>query len=209
MSINKYCYCQNSPSNDTDECGSIAGTIVKMIGNFFWGMAGGMLGLYLANVTLNIANGKKNFYDKNDSWGAYIAEGVKSGAFAIFGSKLVYKIIAVIGASVLKQFVDMLIYKSSFNFWGLLTDIIVGILFVIVLHFGPTVLKKLSSKKNKSSNKWIARLKDIVKKIADYLISKLRKAIDKLVSFFKNTFVKRFSISYAKRIGNELKKIFT
>lgn len=36
MSINKYCYCQNSPSNDTDECGSIAGTIVKMIGNFFW-----------------------------------------------------------------------------------------------------------------------------------------------------------------------------
>ena len=208
MSTNKYCYCQNSPSNDTDECGSTAGTIVKMISNFLWGMAGGMFGLYLANVTINIANGKKNFYDKNDSWGTYIAEGVKSGAFAIFGSKLVYKIIAVIGASVLKQFVDMLIYNSSFNFWGLLTDIIVGILFVIVLHFGPTVLKKLSSKKKKSSSKWIAKLKDIVKKIADYLISKLRKAIDKLVSFFKNTFVKRFSISYAKRIGAELKKIF-
>ena len=34
MSTNKYCYCQNSPSNDTDECGSTAGTIVKMIGNF-------------------------------------------------------------------------------------------------------------------------------------------------------------------------------
>ena len=208
VSTNKYCYCQNSPSNDTDECGSIPGAIVKMIGNFLWGMAGGMLGLYLANVTLNIANGKKNFYAKNDSWGTYIAEGVKSGAFAIFGSKLAYKIIAVIGASVLKQFVDMLIYKSSFNFWGLLTDIIVGILFVIVVHFGPTVLEKLSSKKKESSSKWIAKLKDIVKKIADYLIDKLRKTIDKLVSFFKNTFVKRFSISYAKRIGIELKKIF-
>ena len=209
MSTNKYCYCQNSPSNDTDECGTIAGAIVKMIGNFLWGMAGGMLGLYLANVTLNIANGKKNIYAKNDSWGTYIAEGVKSGAFAIFGSKLVYKIIAVIGASVLKQIVDMLIYKTAFNFWGLLTDIFIGILFVIIFHFGPTVLKKLSGKKKKSSSKWIEKLKDIAKKIANYLISKLRKAIDKLVSFFKNTFVKRFSISYAKRIGSELKKIFT
>ena len=33
----------------------------------------------------------------------------------------------------------------------------------IVLHFEPTVLKKLSSKKKKISNKWLAKLKDIVK----------------------------------------------
>lgn len=209
MSTNKYCYCQNSPSNDTDECGTIAGTIVKMIGNFLWGMLGGMLGLYLANVTLNIASGQNNIYEKNDTWGKYIAEGVKSGAFAIFGSKLVYKIMAVVGASVLKQFVDMLISKKSFNFREFLIDIFIGIAVVLLIHFGPSILKKLSSKKKKNSSKWIEKIKEIIKKIADYLIKKLGEIIDKLVSFFKNVFVKRFSISYAKRIGAELKKIFT
>ena len=209
MSTNKYCYCQNSPSNDTDECGTIAGTIVKMIGNFLWGMLGGMLGLYLANVTLNIASGQNNIYEKNDTWGKYIAEGVKSGAFAIFGSKLVYKIMAVVGASVLKQFVDMLISKKSFNFREFLIDIFIGIAVVLLIHFGSSILKKLSSKKKKNSSKWIEKIKEIIKKIADYLIKKLGEIIDKLVSFFKNVFVKRFSISYAKRIGAELKKIFT
>jgi hypothetical protein len=44
---------------------------------------------------------------------------------------------------------------------------------------------------------------------ADYLIKKLGEIIDKSVSFFKNVFIKHFSISYAKRIGAELKKFFT
>ena len=209
MSTNKFCYCLNSPINATDENGTIASFIVKMIGNFIWGMFGGIIGLYLANITLNLVNGKKNLFAKNDSWGTYIGEGVKSGAFAIFGDKMVYKIIAVVGASLLKRFIDMLIYKSSFNFWGLITDIMVGIFFVILIHFAPKVVRKLNKKQKNNSSKWIAKLKDIVKKIVDNVISKLRKTIDKLITFFKNTFVKRFSISYAKRIATELKKIFT
>lgn len=208
ISINKFCYCLNNPSNNSDKCGDIAAQIVQMIKNFIFGLVGGMLGLYLANVTLNIARGKKDIYNKNDSWGAYIAEGVKSGAFSICGSKLSYKILAVIGASVLKQFVDMLIHKKPFNLGEFLSDIIGGIIFVLITHFASTALKKLSSKQRKNSSKWIAKLKAIAKKITDYLIRKLRKAIDKLVSFFKNTFVKRFSISYAKRIGSELREIF-
>ena len=84
LAINKYCYCLNSPINGADENGNIANFIIKMIGNFIWGLVGGMLGLYLANVTLNLVNGKKKIYDKNDSWGTYIAEGVKSGAFSIY-----------------------------------------------------------------------------------------------------------------------------
>ena len=207
IATNKFCYCLNDPTNNSDKCGTIASAIVKMIGNFIFGMFGGMLGLYLANVTLNIANGEKNFYDKNDTWGTYIAEGVKAGAFSIFGSKLVYKVIAVIGALVLKQFVDMLIYKTSFNFWGFLIDLLVGIGLVIALHFTPTVLGKLPKNQKKNSSKWISKLKNIIKKLVDYVINKLRKTIDKLIAFFKNAFVKRFSISYAKTIGIELKKI--
>ena len=180
-----------------------------MIGNFIWGMVGGMLGLYLANVTLNIASGNKDLYKKNDTWGTYIAEGVKSGAFSILGSKLVYKIIAVIGASVLKQIIDMIIYKTSFNFWGLLIDILIGIAFVLIIHFTPTIINKLSKNQKKSKYKWIEKLKEFIKKAVDYIINKLRKTIDKLINFFKNTFVKRFSISYAKRIASELKKIFS
>lgn len=79
----------------------------------------------------------------------------------------------------------------------------------MLIHFGSSILKKLSSKKKKNSSKWIEKIKEIIKKIADYLIKKLGEIIDKMVSFFKNVFVKRFSISYAKRIGAELKKIFT
>ena len=102
----------------------------------------------------------------------------------------------------------MLIHKKPFNLGEFLSDIIGGIIFVLITHFASTALKKLSSKQRKNSSKWIAKLKAIAKKITDYLIRKLRKAIDKLVSFFKNTFVKRFSISYAKRIGSELREIF-
>ena len=198
----------NAPTYDPDEIGFVAGTVIKMISNFFWGMVGGMLGLYLANITVNIANGKKDFYNKNDSWGTYIAEGVKGGAFAILGSKLVYKITAVIGAAILKQIVDIFFDKTSFSFWGLLTDILIGIGFVLVIHFGPIILSKLSRKQKKSSAVWIEKLKEMIQKIVEFLISKMRNTIDKLVAFFQNTFVKRFSISNAKRIGKEFKKIF-
>jgi RHS repeat-associated protein len=208
IDTNKFCYCLSDPTNNVDEFGNIASTIVTMIKNFILGMGGGMLGLYLANITLNLAKGKKNFYDKNDTWGTYIAEGVKSGGFSIFGSKYIAKLGTVVAASALKQFIDMIIYKTPFNWSGFFVDILVGILFVTVIHFGPTVLSKLSKKQKKDSNKWLTKVKDIIKKIADHIISKLKKTIEKLVSFFKNVFVKRFSISYAKRIGSELKKIF-
>ena len=209
MSTNKYCYCQNSPSNDTDECGSIARAILKMIGNFILGFASGMLGMYLANVTINLAERKENIYVKNDTWGTYIAEGVKSGAYSIFGNKVIYQIITVIGAAVLKQFIDCLIGKSSFNYWSFLGDIVAGLVFIAIIHIVPTALKKLTNKNKKISNKWLAKLKGMVKKIADFLINKLRNSINKLISFFKNTFVKRFSISYAKRIGKKLLEIFS
>lgn len=209
MSTNKYCYCQNSPSNDTDECGSTARAILKMIGNFIFGFFGGMSGWYLANVTINLAERKENIYEMNDTWGIYIAEGVKSGASSIFGNKVVYQIITVVGAAVLKQFIDYLIGKSSFNYRLFLRDIIIGIAFVALTHIVPTALKKLTNKNKKISNKWLAKLKGMVKKIADFLINKLRNSINKLISFFKNTFVKRFSISYAKRIGKKLLEIFS
>ncbi len=208
LSANKYCYCLNSPINNSDEYGSVASVIIKMISNFFWGMAGGMLGMYLANVTLNIVNGKKQFYEKNDTWGQYIAEGIKAGAFAIFGSKLVYKIIAVIGASVLKQVVDFFFNKTAFNLWQLLLDIIIGICAVIAIHFAPTILSKLPKSKRGNSGKFIEKIKAILTKIADYIMKKLKKVIENLIKFFKNVFVKRFSISYAKKIGSELLKIF-
>ena len=179
-----------------------------MIGNFIWGMAGGMLGLYLANVTLNIANGEKNLYQKNDTWGTYIAEGVKSGVFSIFGSKYIIKLGTVIAASALKQFVDMIIYKTSFSISGLIRDILWGSFFVTLIHFGPKLLSKLSSKQKKNSSKWLAKVKEIINKLVDNIINKLKKTIEKLISFFKNTFIKRFSISYAKGIATELKKIF-
>ena len=55
----------------------------------------------------------------------------------------------------------------------------------------------------------LSKVKDLIKKIAERIITTLQKKLEKLISFFKNTFVKRFSISYAKRIGSELKKIFS
>ena len=38
------------------------------------------------SILANLSNftKKKKIYDKNDSWGTYIAEGVKSGAFSIY-----------------------------------------------------------------------------------------------------------------------------
>ena len=209
ISINKFSYCLNNPINNADDCGNIASAIIKMISNFIFGMLGGMLGLYLANVTLNLANGKKDFYAKNDSWGTYIAEGVKSGAFSIFGSKYLIKLGAVLAASVIKQFVDMIIYKSSFSWKTLFWDLLIGGLVVTAFHFGPTVISKLPKKQKNNSNKWLSKVKDLIKKIAERIISTLQKKLEKLISFFKNTFVKRFSISYAKRIGSELKKIFS
>lgn len=208
ISINKFSYCLNNPVNNTDDCGTVASAIIKMIKNFILGMIGGMLGLYLANVTLNLVYGKKDFYDKNESWGTYIAEGIKSGAFSIFGSKYLIKLGAVLAASVIKQFVDMIIYKSSFSWKDLLLDLFIGGLFVTVIHFAPTVISKLPKNHKNSSNKWIAKVKDLIKKIAERIISSLQKKLENLISFFKNAFVKRFTISYAKRIGSELKKIF-
>ena len=209
ISINKFSYCLNDAANNADECGTIASAIIKMISNFILGMFGGMLGLYLANVTLNLVNGKKNFYEKNDTWGTYIAEGIKSGAFSIFGSKYLIKLGAVLAASVIKQFVDMIIYKSSFSWKTLFWDLLIGGLVVTAFHFGPTVISKLPKKQKNNSNKWLSKVKDLIKKIAERIISTLQKKLEKLISFFKNTFVKRFSISYAKRIGSELKKIFS
>ena len=209
ISINKFSYCLNNPTNNTDDCGTIASAIIKMISNFILGMFGGMLGLYLANVTLNLVNGEKNFYAKNDTWGTYIAEGIKSGAFSIFGSKYLIKLGAVLAASVIKQFVDMIIYKSSFSWRNLFWDLFIGGLVVTVIHFGPTVIKKLPKKQKNNSSKWLSKVKNLIQKIAERIITTLQKKLEKLISFFKNTFVKRFSISYAKRIGSELKKIFS
>ena len=209
VSINKFSYCLNDPANNTDECGTIASTIIKMISNFILGMLGGVLGLYLANITLNLANGKKNFYAKNDTWGTYIAEGVKSGVFSIFGSKYLIKLGAVLAASVIKQFVDIIIYKSSFSWKTFFWDLFIGILFVTVIHFGPTVISKLPKKQKNNSSKWLSKVNDLIKKIAERIITTLQKKLEKVISFFKNTFVKRFSISYAKRIGSELLKIFS
>ncbi len=208
IGLNKFCYCLNSPSNDSDECGSVAGVVVKMISNFFCGMVGGMLGLYLANVTLNIANGKNDFYKKNDSWTTYISEGVTSGVLAICGSSLVYKITAVVGASVLKQMIDVFLGKNPFNLQELIDDIIHGTIFVCAIHFTSKVLRKLSIKQKKSSSKWVGKLKSSSKEITNHITKKMYKTIDKLITFFKNVFVKRFSISYAKKISRELSKIF-
>ena len=205
LSTNKYCYCLNAPVNNSDEYGSVAGTIVKMIGNFFFGMLGGMLGMYLSNVTLNVFKGKQNIYAKNDSWGAYVAEGVKSGAFAIFGSKLLYKIIAAIGAAVIKQVIDIFFSKKAFDLWGLITDILIGVFFVIAIHFGATLLKKLP-KKNRT-NKMTEKIKSLIKKIARNITVKLKKIIKALFEFFK-TFAKRFSISYAKKCATQLINVF-
>ncbi len=208
VALNKFCYCLNSPVLNKDEQGMLAALVAQMIKNFFFGMVGGMVGLYLANVTLNLFKGKKDFCAKNDTWGTYIAEGVKSGAFAIFGSKLVYKIVAVVGASVLKQIIDVFFVKKPFSLWTLLTDILVGIGFVCVLHFAPTLIKKLPKSEKKNSSKWMEKIKNLIKKIVDNLVKKLKGVISKLMDFFKNVFVKRFSISYAKKIASELKKIF-
>ena len=87
-------------------------------------------------------------------------------------------------------------------------DYSLGFFFVTLIHFGPKLLSKLSSKQKRNSSKWIAKVKEIINKLVDNIVNKLKKPIEKLISFFKNTFVKRFSISYAKKIGSELKKIF-
>ena len=50
----------------------------------------------------------------------------------------------------------------------------VSIFFVILIHFAPKVVRKLNKKQKNNSSKWIAKLKDIVKKIVDNVISKLR-----------------------------------
>lgn len=54
----------------------------------------------------------------------------------------------------------------------------------------------------------IKKLFDKAAVICLIAVNKLRKAIDKFVSFFKNEFVKRFSISYVKKIGSKLKEFF-
>ena len=181
------------------------GTIAKMIGNFFFGMIGSMLGMYLGNVALNVFNKKDNIYKKNDSWGEYIAEGVKSGAFAIFGSKLLLKITAAIGAAIIKQIVDVLIGKKTFNMWGMVVDVIVGVLFVIAIHFSSTMLKKLP-KKNRT-NEFANRIKSLIKNIGQYITEKIKQILKLLFEFFK-TFTKRFSISFAKKCAPQLLKIF-
>ncbi len=201
LSCNKYCYCLNSPANDSDKNGFFILGIAKMIGNFILGMAGGMFGMYLANVTLNIVNGKKNFYSKNDSWGAYIAEGVKAGAFSIFGSKYLIKLLAVLGASLLKQFVDFLLSKKPFNWKEFLLDLFIGCIAVTLFHFAPTILKKLPKKKRDNSSWIINKLKSMIKKIADYIMKTLKGIIYKLINFFKNFLLNNFLSAMQKRLG--------
>ena len=199
----------NDPIGNSDEGGGLPSGIGGMIINFALGFIGGAVGLYLANVTLNVVMKKKNIFNKNDSWGTYVAEAIKSGVFSIFGGKYIVKLGAVLAASVIKQFVDMILYKVTFSWYSLLRDVLIGVFIVTLIHFGPTVLGKLSRKQKKNSSKLLAKVKELIRKIVDHIINKLKKVIEKLVSFFKNTFVKRFSISYAKRIGLELMKIFT
>lgn len=168
-----------------------------------------MLGLYLANVTLNLFDSTKNLYEMNDTWGAYIAEGIKSGVFSIFGSKYLIKLSAVLATSVMKQFIDMIIQKASFNWGTLLKDIVAGGIFVTAIHFAPTMLSKLPKKQINNSGKLLSKVKGLIKKIAEHIITTLQNKLGKLIFFFKNTFVKRFSISYAKKIGSKLMDIFS
>jgi hypothetical protein len=101
--------------------------------------------------------------------------------------------------------VDIFFSKKEFNVWGLITDILVGVLFVIVIHFGTTLLHKLP-KKHRTS-KMTEKIKSLIKKIAKHITDKLKKIIKLLFEFFK-TFAKRFSISYAKKCALQLLNIF-
>ena len=149
LNTNLYCYCTNDPVNNSDCNGTAIRTVLKKIIQFIINAIAGAFGVYIIDVTENIVSKTEPYYMRRSPIGVYIAEALRCGSRALWGSSLSRKLAIAAGVTIINNLIQILFEGKTFNFWGFFIEFCLSLLIVVAIEYAPGLKKFLKQKTSK------------------------------------------------------------